>query len=851
MRKLPLRIVAVSTLAILAAACGGDDTTAPITLDGGSDGNVLPDGSTGGDSGDSGGGGDVNVDSSDSAVPPTIYSHLFNGAVESIRHDGTSWYLGGRFYAANVAAAPHLLALDTKGAPITACALNGGFDGPVDTALQAGGSVYLGGNFRHYQGAVVDRIAKLDATTCALDTTFSPANLNGFDAGVTALATSGTSLYVAGSFGAYKGVANSSNNLAKLDLTSGAIDTTFSPPGAKTNGFDAPADALIVVNGALYVGGQFGAYKGVANSANGLAKVDPTSGAIDTTFSPPGPKANGVNGNVRAFATSGTALYVGGQFTAHQGVPNSANRLAKIDLTSGAIDTTFSPVGAATNGFTNQNGPGSVNALAVSGGALYVGGAFTAYKGVNASANHLAKLDVTTGVIDTTFSPVGPTANGTNGNVNALAVSGTALIVGGQFGHYRGPMSSAHNLAKVDLISGAQDTAFMPANNTVNGFERSVQALSVSGNTIWTGGNFWTYAGYSANAIAKLDDATYALDTTFGPANGNGFDADVLDILVANGSVYAAGVFNTYRGVVNSAFGVAKLDVKSGALDTTFGPSGVGLNGFNGPATSLATSGTSIYVGGQFTDYKGVANSANFLAKLDWNSGAIDATFSPVGANTNGFNLDVFALATSGTSLYVGGDFASYRGVAGSASRMAKLDLTSGALDTTFSPPNANGFDATVESFAVAGNVLYVGGAFNNYKNVNASANSIAKLDATTGAIDVTFSPVGANANGFDADVLSMVVVGNSVYCGGAFNNYRGVNASANSIAKLDTTSGMIDTAFSPVGALTNGFDNDVLVIAAQGSSLFTGGRGFLYRGGSAGFGGSMTVIDQKSGALR
>ncbi len=273
MRKLPLRIVAVSTLAILAAACGGDDTTAPITLDGGSDGNVLPDGSTGGDSGDSGGGGDVNVDSSDSAVPPTIYSHLFNGAVESIRHDGTSWYLGGRFYAANVAAAPHLLALDTKGAPITACALNGGFDGAVDTALQAGGSVYLGGNFRHYQGAVVDRIAKLDATTCALDTTFSPANLNGFDAGVTALATSGTSLYVAGSFGAYKGVANSSNNLAKLDLTSGAIDTTFSPPGAKTNGFDAPADALIVVNGALYVGGQFGAYKGqfrrVARAANG------------------------------------------------------------------------------------------------------------------------------------------------------------------------------------------------------------------------------------------------------------------------------------------------------------------------------------------------------------------------------------------------------------------------------------------------------------------------------------------------------------------------------------------------------------------------------------------------------
>lgn len=45
-------------------------------------------------------------------------------------------------------------------------------------------------------------------------------------------------------------------------------------------------------------------------------------------------------------------------------------------------------------------------------------------------------------------------------------------------------------------------------------------------------------------------------------------------------------------------------------------------------------------------------------------------------------NFAVRALVSDGTSLFVGGDFTTYRG--SNAQRVAKIDLVSGTLDTTF-----------------------------------------------------------------------------------------------------------------------------------------------------------------------
>ncbi|HAR44225.1 MAG TPA: hypothetical protein DCS07_16595, partial [Bdellovibrionales bacterium] len=242
-----------------------------------------------------------------------------NGSVTTAVTDGTSWYLGGEFTAVNSWNAPSVLVLTETGMPFLGCDLKSGFNGSVGAVVATDNAIYVGGSFSQYQGQSANRIAKLTKSTCALDTTFSPEALNGFDNTVTALATTGTSLYVGGYFTAYRGVANSANRLAKLDLATGVIDTTFSPAGAATNGFNWSVNSLLISGTSLYVGGGFTAYKGIANSANRLAKLDLTSGAIDTTFSPVGAATNGFNSTVNTLAVSGASVYAGGYFTAYKG----------------------------------------------------------------------------------------------------------------------------------------------------------------------------------------------------------------------------------------------------------------------------------------------------------------------------------------------------------------------------------------------------------------------------------------------------------------------------------------------------------------------------------------------------
>jgi hypothetical protein len=769
----------------------------------------------------------------DAAVgPPPMIVKSLDGQVFTAVHAGTSWCIGGGFSRVSPYASPHLIQLDETGTPGSCLSGFDQFNQAVEALLRIGNSLYVGGNFKTYRGVPVNFIAKLDAATCALDTTFSPPNNNGFDAEVVALAASGGTLYVGGRFTAYRGVTNSANHIAKLDFTTGAIDTTFSPAGATANGFDKDVSALAVsgvgVNISLYVGGRFTAYRGVASSANGLAKLDGINGSIDTTFSPPGATTNGFNGNVvSALTVAANSLYVGGDFTAYRGVASSANRIAKLDLTTGAIDTTFSPPGAG-NGFDQP-----VLALAATSTALYVGGSFQGYRS-SFVANHVAKLNLISGAFDAAFADTGI---GTEHDVVALAVSSTSLYIGGLFDLYRN--APAHHLAKVDLATGALDASFIPAGSTLNGFDAQLFAILFDGTNVWAGGSFVSYAGHRVNNIAKLDDTTFALDTTFTPpGDTSGFDSNVSALVVSGSSLYVGGFFSTYRGVATPTTALAKLDLTTGALDTAFSPPAI----FTGIFT-LASSTSALYVGASFV--AGATVSDQF-AKLDLATGALDTTFSS--ANANNFDNSVGTLVVSGSSLYAGGQFTKYKGAP--ANFIAKLDATTGALDTTFNPASGgNGFNSSVSQLVVANGSVYVGGFFTAYRGVAGSASTIAKLDATTGALDTTFTPAGTNGfqDQFSVSFFSLIASASALYVGGYFTGYHGVASAANNIAKLDLTTGAIDTTFSPPGATANGFENGVTALAISGDALYCGGPFVSYRG--AGVAARLALLDATTGA--
>jgi hypothetical protein len=117
--------------------------------------------------------------------------------------------------------------------------------------------------------------------------------------------------------------------------------------------------------------------------------------------------------------------------------------------------------------------------------------------------------------------------------------------------------------------------------------------------------------------------------------------------------------------------------------------------------------GGTMYAGGSFSSVStapGVSPGGTFtrnnIVAFDPTSGVI-RSFAP---NVAG---EVWALASNGTSLYVGGTFATVNGVARRS--VAKLDPVTGAVDTAF---NANLTSGRVTDAAVVGGRLLVAGTF-------------------------------------------------------------------------------------------------------------------------------------------
>ena len=172
---------------------------------------------------------------------------------------------------------------------------------------------------------------------------------------------------------------------------------------------DQYVDAVEIAGNAAYAGGLFThAVKDTqtADRAN-LMSVDLSTGNLRSF------KAD-TNGSVNALASDGAALYLGGTFTTVNGVPRS--RVAKVDLTTGAVDPTFvADVGAL------------VDDMVVVGGTLYLGGEFNTVDGV--TRHHVAAVSTTDGSLIAAFDP------NTDGKVAALAASpdGSVLYLGGNF----------------------------------------------------------------------------------------------------------------------------------------------------------------------------------------------------------------------------------------------------------------------------------------------------------------------------------------------------------------------------------------------------------------------------------
>jgi Domain of unknown function (DUF5122) beta-propeller len=148
----------------------------------------------------------------------------------------------------------------------------------------------------------------------------------------------------------------------------------------------------------------------------------------------------------------------------------------------------------------------------------------------------------------------------------------------------------------------------------------------------------------------------------------------------------------------------------------------------DGAVQKVLQVGAIMYAGGYFTSVtKGATFARQNLFSFNATTGAVQA-FT---AKTNG---PVWALASDGRSLYVGGDFTTVNGV--SRRGLAKLNLTTGALDPKFDAH----LSARVRDAHFVGGRLIIGGAFRK---------ALQAVDPVTGA-DTGYINLGVSGSAAD-----------------------------------------------------------------------------------------------------
>lgn len=403
-------------------------------------------------------------------------------------------FVGGEFTQAGGQPHAHIVTIDVAGDGLWG-AVGDGIDETV-RAIGLSGSVtnltvYAGGDFTSAGDAPAKGVAKHGATGWS---GLGRGRQHGICGEVLALALGDNDLFAAGDF-VFAGESKV-NYIARWDGQS------WSSLG---DGMNDRVSAIAFDGNNLYAGGSF--TKAGKVGANHVAKWDGQSWSA---------LGDGMNGDVRALAVDGTTVYAGGDFT-QAGSDPEAKYIARwhgvvwSGLQGGVAGTSFP----------------SVNALAIQGQRLYVGGNFTS-AGANPSHQYFA-------IWQTDSSKWSKKATGMNDAVNALAVDGNKVYAGGFF-----TMVDTVAANHVAVWDGTTWSAL--GDSTSNGVDGGVYALALGGDNLFVGGEFQTSDTLEVDRIAGWDGSRwFALGSGINELLDEG---EIVDAIVSGQKdVFAGGFF--------------------------------------------------------------------------------------------------------------------------------------------------------------------------------------------------------------------------------------------------------------------------------------------------------------------
>jgi trimeric autotransporter adhesin len=318
---------------------------------------------------------------------------------------------------------------------------------------------------------------------------------------------------------------------------------------------------------------------------------------------------------------------------------------------------------------------GTVYAMSVSNGVVYLGGSFTSLRSSTTnqtvSRSRLAAVDATTGAV----LPWNPGADGT---VRALSVGPDGTVyAGGDFQNAAGAADS--RLAAITTAGNAVPSWNGSANNTV-------RTIIATAGGVYVAGNFARVDNVAQNGVALLDPATGARITSFNANVGSG---KVRSMTLDGSTLYVGGSFTSLSGQPRSYAGA--VDASTGA-PTPWAPDAV-CTGCQ--VLSMTTDGPNVFAavggpgGGRAISWAKSDDSRNWQRHADG---------------------DCQAIAVAGGQVYVGGHFGpDFNG--STRHQLAVVDEQTGNL-LSYSLPMTGNDHPGLWALSVEPNVLRIAGGF-------------------------------------------------------------------------------------------------------------------------------------------
>lgn len=608
-----------------------------------------------------------------------------DGPVVCVEPDGAGgWFVGGAFTHVRGVPRRSLAQIDANG---NVTAWDPSPEGDVRCLLRVGGTLYVGGYFEQISGVSRMGAAAFEVGTGTL-TSWDAAT----DGYVIRLAQSSGRIYISGQFNQVGGQPRL--NMAAVDATTGAclawtgsvggpVITTWSgilyvSSASGLVGLSESTGQVVIsipmdggvnaavpdpATGTIYFGGTFSTVNGV--SRGGLAAID--AAAALTAWNPM------ANGHVLDLALDSGVLVAGGTFATVGG--QSRPNLASIGSQNGVVTA------------WNPRPSGAVLTVRASNGIVYAGGQFT-------SVNMIPRLNAA--AINSSSGSALPWNPGPNGEVTCMAVGSGPIYMGGSFSLVGG--LTRRHFAAVDATTGAPTS--WTADMTSGDSNRPLTMI-LSGNTLYTGGDFQIISGVSRKFLAAINATTGAI-LPWNPNPNSAVTTMQVAVDPTNtlNIIYVGGGFTTVGGVARNYLAAIYGD-PFGGLNFDWIPSADNVVSRLAVVVDASNVLQTIYIGGFFTSINGTPR--NRVAATD--AFGVVAAWNP---NSNG---NVQAISPAGSRVYIGGAFTTLGGQP--IKYLGAVDATTGAPTTWAPQVETNGVpNSGVHTILRLGSTIYVGGNF-------------------------------------------------------------------------------------------------------------------------------------------